>query len=61
MTQVAAPCRWTLLDATGRLVDEGRIAQAGRASIPAPRSKGLALLQLRDDQGRTEVLRWTTP
>lgn len=58
---VAAPCRWTLLDATGRLVDEGRIAQAGRAWIPAPRSRGLALLQLRDDHGRTEVLRWTTP
>jgi|GEM_PF-7063883 len=58
---VAAPCRWTLLDATGRLVAEGRIAQAGRALIPAPRSKGLALLQLGDDHGRTKVLRWTTP
>lgn len=58
---VAAPCRWTLLDATGRLVDEGRIAQAGRASIPASRNKGPALLQLRDGDGRMQVLRWVVP
>jgi hypothetical protein len=58
---VATPCTWSLLDATGRLMDEGRIAQAGRASIPASRSKGPALLHLRDGDGRMQVLRWVVP